>query len=79
MSSLGMLNPSFRPNAARLLTVAGFAALLAVLGFFVPFWIVLIVAAGLVITGQVMRALRVASRKIDQILAEELSPKDAVG
>jgi hypothetical protein len=78
MSSLGMLNPSFRPNVARLVTVAGFAALLAVLGFFVPFWIVLVVAAVMAVIGRLVRALRAASRKIDQIMAEELPSKDAV-
>ena len=79
MSSLGTLNPSFRLTAARLLTVAGFASLLAVLGFLVPFWIVLLVAAGLIVAGHVVRAIRSASRKIDQIMAEELPPKGAVG
>jgi hypothetical protein len=79
MSSLGTLDHSFRPNAARLLAVAGFAALLAVLGFLVPFWIVLLVAAGMIVVGQAVRAVRAASRKIDQIMAEELPPKDAVG
>ena len=79
MSSLGTLNPSLRLNVARLLTVAGFVALLAFLGFLVPFWIVLIVAAALVVVGQLVRAVRTASRKIDQIMAEELPPKDAVG
>lgn len=79
MSSLGTLNPSFQPNAARLLTVAGFVALLAVLGFLVPFWIVLVVAAALVAIGRLGRALRAASRTIDHIIAEELPPKDAVG
>jgi hypothetical protein len=78
MSSLGTLNPFFRPNAARLVTVAGFAALLAVLGLFVPFWIVLIVAAGMVVAGRVARAIRAASRTIDRIMAEELPPKGAV-
>jgi hypothetical protein len=79
MSSLGTLSPSFRPNAARLLTISGFVALLAVLGFFVPFWIVLMVAAGIVVSGQLVRAVRAASRKIDEIMAEELPPKGAVG
>jgi hypothetical protein len=79
MSSLGTLNPSFRPNAARLVTITGFVALLAVLGFFVPFWIVLMVTAGIVVGVQVARAVRAASRKIDQIMAEELPPKGAVG
>jgi hypothetical protein len=78
MSNLGTLSPSFRPNAARLVTVSGFAALLAVIGFFVPFWIVLIVAAGMVIAGSVVRAIRAASRTIDRIMAEELPPKGAV-
>jgi hypothetical protein len=78
MSNLGTLSPSFRPNAARLVTVGGFAALLAVIGFFVPFWIVLIVAAGMVIAGSVVRAIRAASRTIDRIMAEELPPKGAV-
>lgn len=79
MSSLGTLNPSFRPNAARLVTITGFAALLAVLEFLVPFWIVLVIAAGMVLIGQAVWALRAASRKIDQIMAEELPSKDAVG
>jgi hypothetical protein len=79
MSSLGTLNPSFRLTAARLSTIGGFAALLAVLGFFVPFWIVLIVAAGMVVAGKVVRAIRSASRTVDRILAEELPPKGAVG
>jgi hypothetical protein len=75
MSSLEL---SFRPNAARLITVAEFAALLAVLGFFIPFWIVLTVVAGMVVVGRVVRAIRAASRTIDRIMAEELPPKGAV-
>ncbi|MBP2321496.1 hypothetical protein JOF56_001881 [Kibdelosporangium banguiense] len=78
MSSLSTFVPLFRPNAARLATVAGFVAFLLGLGFLVPFWIVLIVAAGFVVIGQVVRAVRAASRKVDQIMAEELSSENTV-
>ncbi|MET0236073.1 MAG: hypothetical protein ABW224_15620 [Kibdelosporangium sp.] len=78
MSSLSSLNPGFRLNAVRLASVAGFATLLVMLGFLVPFWIVLIVALGLAGIARMVRGVRAASRRIDLIMAEELSPNDAV-
>lgn len=77
MSSLSTLNPGFRPSAIRVAVIMGFAVFLVALGFVVPFWIVLLVAAGLTViamTIRAVRAVRAASRKVDQILAEELPP-----
>ena len=78
MSSFSTLSPSFGPNGARLGVVAGFAGVLVVLGFLVPFWIVLIVAVVLVAVARAVRAVRAASMKIDQILEEELPPNGPV-
>jgi hypothetical protein len=78
MSSLSTLYPSVRPTAVRFGVVTTFAFLLVVLGFFVPLWIVLIVAAALVAIVRAVRAVRAASSKIDRILAEELPPNGSV-
>ncbi|ONI78941.1 hypothetical protein ALI144C_29800 [Actinosynnema sp. ALI-1.44] len=79
MSSLSTLSPAIRPHAVRTVIVGVFVCLLVLLGFLVPFWIVLVV--GLVLVGVVraVRALRAAARKVDQILAEELPPNGGVG
>jgi hypothetical protein len=77
MSSLSALSPVFRPNPARLAAVAMLAIVLVLLGFLVPFWIVLGIASGFVLVTAAVRALQRASRQIDQILAE-LPPNDTV-
>ncbi|ALG05768.1 hypothetical protein [Kibdelosporangium phytohabitans] len=79
MSSLSTHSPSFRPHAVRTVTVGFFVCLLILLGFLVPFWIVLVVGFGLVCAGRGVSALRAASRKVDQILAEELPPNGRAG
>nr|WP_157527801.1 hypothetical protein [Kibdelosporangium sp. MJ126-NF4] len=78
MSSLSTLTPGFWPHAVRALTVAVSASLLVLLGFVVPFWIVLVVGFVLVAVVRAVRALRAAERKVDQILAEELAPNGPV-
>ena len=74
MSSLSTLHPASHPHAARLGLVTGFAVLLVFLGFLVPFWIVLIVASATVAIARAVHAIRTASARVDQILAEELPP-----
>jgi hypothetical protein len=73
MSSLSALNPVFRLNLARLAAIAGFATILVLLGFLVPFWIVLSIGSAFVLITAAVRALRRAARTVEQILAEELS------
>ena len=72
MSSLSALNPLFRPNLARLGAIAGVAISLVLLGFLVPFWIVLTIGSAFVLITTAVRALHRAARTVDQILAEEL-------
>ncbi|RSM75548.1 hypothetical protein DMH04_38145 [Kibdelosporangium aridum] len=79
MSSLSTFDPRLRLHAARLATVCLFVAFLVFLGFLIPFWIVLIVAAGMVVVARVVRAFRVAASKVEQILAEELPPSGRIG
>jgi multisubunit Na+/H+ antiporter MnhE subunit len=73
MSSLSALNPHFRLNLARLSAIGGFAVILVLLGFLVPFWIVLTISSALVLITAMVRALRRASSTVERILAEELS------
>jgi high-affinity nickel permease len=72
MSSLPALNPVFRPNVARLASIAGLVGTLVLLGFLVPFWVTAVVAAALVLLVSLVRAFRQASMKADTILREEL-------
>lgn len=72
MSSLSALNPTFRPNVARLAVLGLLATILVLLGFLIPFWMVLSIAAGVAAVITAVRAIRRASRTIDQILNEEL-------
>ncbi|MFC5111578.1 hypothetical protein [Kibdelosporangium philippinense] len=74
MSSLSTVGPGLWPHVVRAATVSVFVTFLVVLGFLVPFWIVLVVAAGLVVAARVVLAFRAAARKVELIIAEELPP-----
>jgi hypothetical protein len=71
MSSLSALTPVLRP---RLVAIAVLVIPLVLLGFVVPFWIVLGVASLFVLVIAAVRALRQAAQLIDQIIEEELPP-----
>ncbi|TCO64327.1 hypothetical protein [Actinocrispum wychmicini] len=73
MSSLSALRPVFRPSVARVGVVGSFAVFLVILGFLVPFWILLGISSVFVIVVGAVRSVRRAARTVDQILAEELS------
>lgn len=75
MSSSPALRPSLQPYLARACVVGTFAALLVLLCFLVPFWMVLAGGSAFVLAVSTVRALRRAARTVDQILREELTSR----
>ncbi|GAB3868939.1 hypothetical protein ACFQ1S_26145 [Kibdelosporangium lantanae] len=75
MSSSPALHPAVRIHLARVLVVGIFAALLVLLCFLVPFWMVLTGSSVFVLVVSTVQALRRASRTVDTILREELSER----
>jgi hypothetical protein len=72
MSSFPALHPTLRPHLARVCVVGTFAALLVLLCFLVPFWMVLAGSSVFVLVVSAVQALRRANQTVEKILREEL-------